>query len=350
MPIFEKFRKAEQEDKAKAAQEKGEKKIEGPTIKQILADKEQSRLFGMQLEEQGDNELAAKIISGQLSPEEISELSADRQNFLATMESVKAVRERLSSKNIEEIVALSPELQEIAGSVGPQGIREAVLRDLERLAIKDPGHFREISWAIEDIEQTEASIKDEDKKVSEICKKYKIGESEYLEAVRDNDNPNAIYDLVKSRMGWFKKHFSTPESIGAEIDGVSDRTADIKRLSAEYDSRLGGIAEALRATITDNENVWNALIADMQGQRVEKPEKEMAFSEFMSAPVNGEKIQSEWDAYKRAHAHDQGFSEEQAKADFASEYLDNNVLKKKKGFWSIVGKAVWESFIKGSLK
>jgi hypothetical protein len=349
MPIFEKFRKAEQEEKAKAAQGAEEKKIEGPTIKQILADKEQSRLFGMHLEEQGNHELGEKIISGQLSPEEVSELSAERQNFLATMESVKAMRERLSSKNIEEIVASSPELQKIAASVGPQGIREAVLRDLERLAIEDPEHFKNISDAIENIELTEASIKEEDKKVSEICRKYGIGESEYLEAVRDKNNPDAVYDLVRSRMGGFKKLFSKNETIDAEIDGVADRTADIKRLSAEYDSRINGIGEALRATITGNEAVWTALVADLQGRSPERPEKEMSFSEFMNAPMSGENIQSEWDAYKSAHEHDQGFSEEEGKADFASDYLDKNVAKKKKGFWSIVGNAVWESFIKRNL-
>jgi len=349
MPIFEKFRKAEQEDNAKAAQGTGGKKIEGPTIKQILADKEQSRLFGMHLEEQGNHELGAKIISGQLSPEEVSGLSGERQNFLATMESVKAMRERLSSKNIEEVVASSPELQKIADSVGPQGIREAVLRDLERLAIKDPEHFKNVCAAIENMDLTEASMKEEDKKVSEICRKYGIGESEYLEAVRDKDHPNAVYDLVKSRMGWFKKLTSKNETIDAEIDGVADRTADIKRLSAEYGSRMNGIAEALRATITDNENVWNTLVADLQGRNTERPEKELSFSEFMNAPMDGGNIQSEWDVYKSAHENDQGFSEDQAKADFASDYLDKNVLKKKSGFWSIVGKAVWESFIKGSL-
>ncbi len=349
MPIFEKFRKAEREDKEKAAQDAGEKKIEGPTIKQILADKEQSRLFGLHLEEQGNHELGEKIMSGQLSPEEVGELSGERQNFLATMESVKTMRERLSSKNIEEIVASFPEFKRIADSVGPQGVREVILCDLERLAIQDPEHFQNINDAIEDMNRTETAMKEEDEKVSEICKKYKIGESEYLEAVRSKD-PNAVFDLVKSRMGWFKRHFNTPESLGAEIDGAADRTADIKRLSAEYENRINGIAEALHATITDNENVWNALVADLQGRKAEKPERELAFSEFMNTPMDGANIQGEWDTYRGAHEHDPGFSEDQAKSDFGSEYLDKNVTKKKKGFWSVVGKALWESFIQGNLK
>jgi hypothetical protein len=345
MSIFEKFKKAEQEDKASAA---GGGKIEGPTVKQILADKEQSRLFGLHLEEQGHRELGEKIKSGQLSPEEVSELSAERQNFLATMESVKAMRERLSSKNIEEVVASSPELQKIADSVGAQGVRELVLRDLERLAIQDPEHFKNISAAIEDIELTETSIKEQDQKVSEICRKYNIEESEYLEAIRDKDNPNAVYDLVKGRMGPFKKLFSKKETIDAEID-EADRTEDVKKLYTEYDGRIGGLAEALRATMVDNENVWTALVAEIQGKRTDRPEKEMAFSELMDIPKSEEDIRSEWGVYKRAHEHDQGFSEEQAKTDFTSEYLDKNVIKKKKGFWGIVGKALWESFIKGSL-
>jgi hypothetical protein len=349
MPIFEKFRKAEQEDKAKAAQGAEEKKIEGPTMKQILADKEQSRLFGMHLEEQGNHELGEKIKAGQLSPEEVGELSAERQNFLATMESVKAMRERLSSKNIEEIVASSPELQKIAASVGPQGIREAVLRDLERLAIKDPEHFKNISDKIEDLDKIEASIKEEDKRVGEICGKYKnkIGESEYLKAVRSKD-PNAVYDLVESHMGMFRKVFGSKVSIGMEIAGA-DRSADIRELSAEYDNRTKGLAEALHATITDNKDVWNALVADLQGERVERSEKEMSFSELSTPPVDGKGIQTEWQTYRSAHEKDPGFSEDQAKEDFTSEYMDKNVTKKKKGFWSIVGNAVWESFIKRNL-
>lgn len=348
MSIFEKFRKSEQEDKAKEAQGVSEKKIEGPTIKQILADKEQSRLFGMHLEEQGNHELGAKVLSGQLSLEEVSELSVERQNFLATLESVKAMRERLSSKNMEAIVASSPDLRKIADSVGEQGVREAVLRDLERLAIQDPEHFKNVSDAITGIEKTEVSVKEEDKKVSEICRKYKIGESEYLEAVR-SDDPNAVYDLIRGRMGKFRKIFGGRVSIGMEIAGAN-RSADIRGLSAEYDARITGIAEALRATITDNEDVWSALVADMRGQGVERSEKEMSFSEFMNTPMNGVDIQSEWEFYKRKHENDQGFSEEQAKEEFAGEYLDKNVTKKKKGFWSSVGKALWESFIQGSLK
>ena len=66
--------------------------------------------------------------------------------------------------------------------------------------------------------------------------------------------------------------------------------------------------------------------------------------------MNGAEVQSEWESYKRDHASDPGFSEEQAKADFASEYMDRNVTKKKKGFWSTVTKALWESFIQGNLK
>ena len=350
MSIFEKFRKAEQEDKAKTSEAAEGKKIEGPTVKQILADKEQSRLFGMHLEEQGNHELGEKIISGQLSPEEVAELSDEREAFLTTMESVKTIRERLSSKNIEEIVASSPELKKLADSVGAQGVREAVLRDLERLAIQDPEHFTNIRYAIEDLERTEGLVKEEDEKVVEICRKYNIGESEYLEAVRDKKNPNAVYDLIKGRMGFFKKNFSKKETIDAEIDGVADRTDDIRELSTRYDGRLKQLAETLQLTVTDNENVWNVLVADLRGQKVERSEKELSFSEYMNAPMKGEDIQSGWGAYKSVHEHEQGFSEEQAKADFASEYLESNVLKKKKGFWSVVGKAIWESFIQGSLK
>jgi hypothetical protein len=265
------------------------------------------------------------------------------------MESVKTMRERLSSKNIEEIVASSPELKKIADSVGAKGLRDAVSRDLERLAIEDPEHFKNISGAIENIELTEASIKEEDKKVSEICRKYKIGESEYLEAVRDKNNPNAVYDLVKSRMGRFRKIFGSKVSIGMEIAGAN-RSADIRELSSEYDSCISGIGEALRATITDNENVWTALVADLRGERVERSEKEMSFSELSTPPVDGKGIQTEWQTYRSAHEKDPGFSEDQAKEDFTSEYMDKNVTKKKKGFWSVVGKALWESFIQGNLK
>lgn len=350
MSIFEKFRKAEQEDKAKAAQASGKEKIEGPTTKEILADKEQSRLFGEYLGKQGKKVFGEKIISGQLLPDEVDELSLDRQGFLETMESAKAMREQLSSKDIEAIVASWPELQKIADSVGSESVRELISRDVERLAIEDPDNFNRIDKAVENFESTEAAIKENSKKISEICTKYGIPEADYLTAVRDGENPSAVYDLVKSHMGNFKKLFSKKSTIDAEIEGVKDLSEDLKGLSSDYDGRLRGIAGALRLTITGNKNVWNALVADMQGQRVERPEKEMAFSEVMSEPLDRVEIQSEWEFYKRDHQSNPGFNEAQAKMDFASEYLDKNVTKKKKGFWSVVGKAIWESFIQGSLK
>ena len=344
MSITEKFRKAEQAEAEKNNPTQEGEKIEGPTLKQILANPEQNRLFGMHLRQNGAEALGERIYTNEVAPEDIAQLAEEREKFLRTMERVKSLKERMTAKNIEEIVATSPELQALSKLVGSKGIQGAVLKNLERLAFTDEENFENISAVVEEIESTEKEMKEADKIVASVCEKYGISEDEYLKALQDKD-PEAVHDLLRANTGGLRNLFKREKTIDAEIE-EADATEDVQRLNKELDERLKNIAEALQATVMNNGEVYEAVVSDLSGARPEQLKKEMSLSEARNIKIDEKDALAKWLKYKAQREEDGTFDEELAMDDFAGQYLNETVLKGKTGFWRNISKGAWSSFVK----
>lgn len=345
MSITRKFREAERA--AAREDENNEERVKGPTLKEILADNERSSLFAIHLQEEGDEELIGKLQSGELSHEELGRLSERRQSFLEIMESAQELKDRFKTKNIAELVKASPELRAIADLVGAEGINAALLRRFDRLAVASPDEFNRLKRAAEDVDRTSEALDEEDERVAEICRRYGIKESEYLAALQSDDQ-DAVNQLVESRMGKWKKLWSSRRKINMEVS-AADRYNEIRRLSEEHDESFAAAARALDMTLGGNAAMHEALVADLMGRSPEKEEKELSYTEFMKIAVDEEQMKKDWTAYRSLHEKEPNFSEESAKEDFADGYY-KVLTKHKKGLWAIFGKYLFKPQIKKNLK
>src|ERR1700734_2071053 len=137
MPGIQEFRKQEEAAALTANPEQAE--IKGPTIKEILANDAQSKLFGLYLEGEGQEgmELGLKLKSGELGREEFATLREKRKGFLEIMERSKNTLEVLNPETLKEIIAASPDLKDLAEVGGPEAMRNAIARYLPKMAILD---------------------------------------------------------------------------------------------------------------------------------------------------------------------------------------------------------------------
>ena len=113
-----------------------------PTLKDILAKKEDSDLFGELLMREGDAELTFRLSKGELKEDDIVELDTRRKEFLSTMEDVKTVKESINEDIINAYTKNNPELQKVVALVGPEAYKNIVKEKMAKLAIQDPDTFR----------------------------------------------------------------------------------------------------------------------------------------------------------------------------------------------------------------
>jgi hypothetical protein len=355
MAFIEKLRQKQGETAAAKAKEQ---EPQGPTLKEILANGEQSRLFGMYLEEQKESGLAQKMMEGELSGDDLDALGERRKEFLEVTERVKEFREQLDAESVAEVVEASPDLQKIAELVGQEGIRDAVLKRLSELAIREPDRFANMNSAAEALRKTKKSVAEENENIEKLCKQYKVTEDEYMAAVQDR-NPKAVENLIEDKMGIFKKLWKERVSGSLEFDlKAADKTSVIKNRVAELDRDLAQLGGSLRSVLVENGSVRKALITNLKGEKVPQQEPGTNFSEanrsILEAAEKATKIptadvQKEWEAYKQKHKGDTGFSVDEARGKFLSGYA-SSMTKNKKGFWATIVESIIVSLMKSSVE
>ena len=205
---------------------------EGPTLREILANKQQQELFGEFLSrgsDQGerndqivksDKELAQRLLKGELEQDDIGTLAERRDQFVQVLERSKNLRELLAKENIGEIISTSPELQKIAGLIGPERIREVVTGQIERLSIKNPEQFNLLKTSLDSLIESRRVEKQRNVEISALCKKYNVSEKELHEIFSkkylDNQGQEIINGvdslkkadlerIIRERMNWDEK-------------------------------------------------------------------------------------------------------------------------------------------------
>ena len=332
----------------------------GSTLKEILKDNERSRLFGAYLEEQDENDLAEKLAQGNLDGADMDRLSARRTEFVRALDSAKNISERLNIRNIEEIIASSPELKRIADLVGSDGIHSAVIRQFGEIAVRDPRRSWQIADGLARLETTKREIAEENGRIAEICQRYGISDDQYLAAV-DSGSWNDLHNIVKSKMGtWDKLKLDlfndkeTWKKLNREARGIV-RINEIRASAARLDLNLKNVGAALQATLVESETAHRALMEQLQPEKPERPISEMSFAEMNNAR-KGDTVKKRYEEFKKNNHNyytprGGGFDENAARHDFAEGYA-KNVVKTKGGFWAnlfaiMLASNVVEDLIKG---
>lgn len=323
------------------------KHVKGDSLGQIMKDPKQVALFGAYLEHAGAHELFVEFSDRDvevLSKETQGKLAEFREGFLKTTQQAAETVKLLDVKNLNELISVSPELKTITNLNGTENVRKIIEEYLPELAVRNPEQFKDLSDAIKALSEKRSEIAEDEKKLTVFCRKYGIRQKEYLKKMEEGDVEGS-QELLRGKIGWWKKTVSKKarkahenrEVEGGDIlneDGIKEHIDALNQDLAQLANVLGGV-------LGKNETFAKALTADLRGDSIEKKEPEMPFSEIDQFAGTDEEIKQAWGRYLFANdIIDESSLDYFEHSDHVSEFTrqyQNNLLKKKKGFWAGIG-------------
>lgn len=277
---FEDFRLNQKEEQNKGNEDK--EILPEHTLKGILSNNEKSNLLAEEIEKSGNYELVERLVNKQLTEDDIEKLGDYRGEFVERLKQVENVRENISPEVLKEITDNSPELKEIASLVGVDGVKNILFKNFESLAFKDPSRFDQINKSVEKIAKHNETIKKREEHIKELTEKYNLSEDKLYEALKikdDDERRQAIKAVVKDRMGFWKKIAFGATFVTANRIEALDQREQLNKLSKDLDARLKGVGSFLAMTISENDEVRQALQAEVMGEREKEKDPIVNFKE-----------------------------------------------------------------------
>src|SRR5262249_45585508 len=121
----------------------------GPTLKEILADKEKGERFSQMMEAEGKEDLAAKMLDNSLDVDDLAELDGMRKMFIERGKDAEAIVGNLKPELLMQLGKRSPELQKMINVVGAENFSNVIQKQLLEVAYAEPGVFRDVANALQ---------------------------------------------------------------------------------------------------------------------------------------------------------------------------------------------------------
>ncbi|MCL5257837.1 MAG: hypothetical protein M1505_01225 [Patescibacteria group bacterium] len=315
-------------------------------LREILADKNNSELFGTLLDKKNENDLGQKLVKGELKPEDLKQLEGYRNEFVKILDDSKKVNEMLDSRVLNGVITRSPNLQTLNHLVGQDGIQRTVAKKLNFLAIEDKDHFDQIINSFERVQEQKSAEAEKDEEIKKICAQYSVSDRDLGDVLKIDDTNKRLIQirgLIKKRMS-FGGLFQNRE-ISRRAEEL-DRRDDIVALLAEADKTMLSLGDSLSLSIGNNDEVRRELVSFLRGEdksKREEGETEMSFKESKELYLSQSDLEAAWQRFV-GDSNDKELVGRAQKNDlvakgelqnlFVQNYLgDKNKKIKKKGFW-----------------
>ena len=318
---------------------------QGPDLQSVLADSDQSKLFGAHLKEKGEEELFTRFHEGTSDAADLKKLNTKLREFNNISRSAEELSKTVELKDLEEIIESSSSLKQLAELVKAEGIREVFQGHLQELAVKYPRDFKKIKDALEVRVDTRKRITVDEKKIEEFCKPLKITVDQYLEIIRSGDQEK-LDKLAWGQLSNWRKARAGSQKTRDALDQLLAKAPDLKTIDAylaqlEQDRKLIGDTFAL--TLNKNDMMRKALIANIKGMENESTlEADFSFEEFGRAmKPNKEEVKKKFEEFKKKNKQkyqpqvNAPFDERRAREDFAQEY-GPSIVGKRGGFFATI--------------
>ena len=322
--------------------EKGKEKE--VTVKDILADKKQSALFGEFVKNQPDGqERAERLLKGESSPDDIKELTEQKEKFFERQKEVEKISQVLKPEFISQLADSSAELKTLVQAVGVEGVRGAVTSQLEMLAMRDPVRFDAMVTSYDEvIKKAEVA----NQRIEKICEAHNITSKDYLKILAENpdekERQEKLGDMIREKMGAVKglrkktierNQAIRDKEVGKQAEEI-DYKWEIDKLRADYDRELEDVGSLLAASINLKDSAMNkAFMSALLSEKASKEERVTGFTEMRGAMPSEKDLEIDWSTkWKEAEA------KGTARSDFEKSYVDGK-LGNKKGTWSDIAKA-----------
>lgn len=333
-----------------AEQAKKDKQANEPSLTEILADNEKSTLFLICLEEQGEQELATNLLTGELSAADRAVLGEKRRLFLDRLEKAQNLQNGLG-QYLEDSAKVNTELKKEADTAGTDVLRKVLVDKAISRSFRDPAWMESMSGIVEGREARKEAIAKNNKLISEYCQKHNIKEEEFAAtlAVDGEGNPDALKQLVKDKMGIFTRIFTSDRGV-MRIVGKLDQREAMKENLAAVNKDLNELGGALRETLLKDPQAEEALAAYIVGESPKKTdgsfqESKTALKEFEIPTKEASRSQTEWNEKKAKGLTDiESFDIDRAYESFidkaAEDSFQNKMGKGKPGFWATIFKLI----------
>ncbi len=348
MGILDQFKKNKEEKKDKEKEKKNQGPLppEGHTLKEVLADKEHSDLFGEFLAQNGLKDLAERIRDKTLTESDIDLLEEQRKIFSGKMTQTEKLKESITEENIVGFARANPDFQKIVNLVGPGRAVKVIQSQLKELSITDEARFKNIVKKIEAHDKHKnGKYKEINDQVEKLLADNKISSKEYLDvfAIEDFNERRKAQEKLARKYGrkWF--HGLNKDLFAMLMDSGDSTEEQVKLLSAKEKA----IGSALFATISENESVRKSLFAELVGEKA-PVESKIGFNEAKKGTLDEKKFDENWEHEKQQSDYDSQPPDVQE--NIRNVFVDEQKQKyreanKGKGFWASIFEAMFERMI-----
>ncbi|MEK7099462.1 MAG: hypothetical protein AAB916_03000 [Patescibacteria group bacterium] len=360
MAIFERLRAPATPDSADA-----EEKPEGPSIKEIRADRQKSGFFANMLEQEGQEALAKKLFfgEGEFVTEDFELMEQYRGQFAEKLERSERVKEMITPELVEEMGALHPDLGNILKAAGSRDISRLVGNYLETLIFRDPAAFDYIYDGVENLNKKFEAQRVKDEELMEKLEAAGITEDEYAEILKKNQSHGMrvkeIHDLLEEREGragilekirdWRgNKRDARLLAAAKELGGEATKR-DIDRLLKDVNEETANLGTVLTATLMGNTELNKSVGMILRGETPPKIEANvMGFAEAKQLMMSEEQVQERWEQEKQTPEYKKiktPADKEKARDSFMGKLLAPS--RRRTGWFARVSTGFMESLMEG---
>lgn len=314
------------------------------TVKDILADKKQSPLFGEFIKTQpGGEERAKRLFNNESTDDDKKKLSEQQEQFLERQKEAEKLLKAFTPELISQLASKSDELKILVKLGGVEGVHGAIASQLEMLAMREPVRFNSMLDSYNDL-LTKAE--GANKQIEKICQTHGINSKQYLDVLANTpdeaERQKKLGDLMRPKMdavkGWRQKTKEKNQKIQDEEVGEKAKDADYKweidQLRTEYDQELEQVGEVLAISINQDTSMSKAFMGAVLGEKSPTEEKFGGFKEMRGMMSSGEDVKKDWNTEWTAEkASRPSSNEDEFRNTFAAKKVGG-----KQGTWSDIVK------------
>lgn len=341
------------------------------TLKEILADKEKSSLFGESLKLSGNQDIAERLLKGKLAEGDLEKLDDRRKEFNRQQqehskemkdrgnllkEARETLRNGLTVEALTQFAGKSKQFNMIIKAVGAEGARNIILSQLEALAMRDPGRLKTVLDAFKKFSESSKVKNKPDIEITKICEKYHITEEEFKDILRDNldreSRQKALEDKINEKIGWWKRKTPTlrksSESKAGEILSQNENKDELENLKKSYEKDLQMVGDAMGVAISKNEEVQEAFMSVLLGKEItqaqQAPKQEfLSFQEMRGMMPEEDALKQEYTAWAET---EKSASRPPDNDAFVNSYMGGK-MGEKKSSWSDITKSMIMKLVNG---
>ena len=344
MGLFDQFRKNKEE------QRKRENSTTPPpmghSLAEIMKDKKKLHLFGELLKKDGNDALAARVLTGRLDEYDIDRLEEQRKVFSEKIIKAEKIEKLLTVEYVISLARNNPDFEKIVNQLRPEGAIKVITSQLKDLAITNETRFNDIASKMD---AKEGYLGDEYKKLNDRVEKLlndkNISQEEYLDILKikdSNEKRKALVILAKrGRMfGRLDKDFLS------KLEGSAVTMEEsINQLSIQEAS----IGSALFMSVNENKDVREAFANELIGERVASESKQ-GLKELRKDAFDEATVDEHWKRAKETTQYSQAKNDPARLEAFKNEFRDrekklNNKKNKGTGFWDDIIRALFGGMV-----